>query len=233
MHIEVKMVSQQPIILAVDTTDLDVAKKWISATRTSISIYKIGLEFFLKFGIDGINRLRADFDFELFLDLKLHDIPNTVTGACRSLLELDPYFLTVHAAGGAKMVAAAVSELPNTRITGVTILTSLDEADVKAIGFENDAVSSAAQLAKVAVSGGAKAIVCSPLEVAAIRNSIPKNISLITPGVRPIGSASADQSRVMTPAMAIQSGADFLVIGRPITEASDPGEAAAKILASL
>ena len=227
------MSNKSPIILAVDTTNLDVAKKWITATGDSISIYKIGLEFFLKFGAAGIIELRKEFKFELFLDLKLHDIPNTVAGAARSLQPLEPYFLTVHAAGGSKMVAAAATALPDSRIAGVTILTSLDESDVKAIGYKDAALESAVNLAKIAVLGGAKAVVCSPLEVSAIRNAIPKEILLITPGVRPIGSGIGDQSRVMTPKLAVQSGADYLVIGRPITEADDPGKAAAAILASL
>ncbi len=227
------MVNKSPIILAVDTTEILQAKTWIAATRNSVSIYKIGLEFFLKFGLDGVNELRNEFDFELFLDLKLHDIPNTVAGACGSIWRIDPYFLTVHASGGSKMVAAAVAALPNTKITGVTILTSLDEADVKAIGFQNLALESSIKLAKVAISGGAQAIVCSPLEVAAIRSEVPKEIALITPGVRPTGSVAGDQSRIMTPALAIANGADYLVIGRPITAATNPGEAAAAILASL
>ena len=227
------MSNKSPIILAVDTTNLDVAKKWITATGDSISIYKIGLEFFLKFGAAGIIELRKEFKFELFLDLKLHDIPNTVAGAARSLQPLEPYFLTVHAAGGSKMVAAAATALPDSKIAGVTILTSLDESDVKAIGYKDAALESAVNLAKIAVLGGAKAVVCSPLEVSAIRNAIPKEILLITPGVRPIGSGIGDQSRVMTPKLAVQSGADYLVIGRPITEADDPGKAAAAILASL
>ena len=227
------MPDKSPIILAVDTTNLEVAKTWIAATQSSISIYKIGLEFFLKFGSAGIIELRKKFQFELFLDLKLHDIPNTVAGAARSLQPLEPYFLTVHAAGGSKMVAAAATALPDSKIAGVTILTSLDESDVKAIGYKDAALESAVNLAKIAVLGGAKAVVCSPLEVSAIRNAIPKEILLITPGVRPIGSGIGDQSRVMTPKLAVQSGADYLVIGRPITEADDPGKAAAAILASL
>lgn len=131
------------------------------------------------------------------------------------------------------MVAAAAAALPDSRITGVTILTSLDESDVKAIGYKDAALESAVNLAKIAVLGGAKAVVCSPLEVSAIRNAIPKEILLITPGVRPIGSGIGDQSRVMTPTLALESGADYLVIGRPITEADDPGKAAAAILDSL
>ena len=227
------MPDKSPIILAVDTTNLEVAKTWIAATQGSISIYKIGLEFFLKLGSAGIIELRKEFEFELFVDLKLHDIPNTVAGAARSLQPLAPDFVTVHAAGGAKMVAAAAAALPDSRITGVTILTSLDESDVKAIGYKDAALESAVNLAKIAVLGGAKAVVCSPLEVSAIRNAIPKEILLITPGVRPIGSGIGDQSRVMTPTLALESGADYLVIGRPITEADDPGKAAAAILDSL
>lgn len=226
------MPDKSPIILAVDTTNLEVAKTWIAATQGSISIYKIGLEFFLKLGSAGIIELRKEFEFELFLDLKLHDIPNTVAGAARSLQPLAPDFVTVHAAGGAKMVAAAAAALPDSRITGVTILTSLDESDVKAIGYKDAALESAVNLAKIAVLGGAKAVVCSPLEVSAIETRF-QEILLITPGVRPIGSGIGDQSRVMTPTLALESGADYLVIGRPITEADDPGKAAAAILDSL
>ncbi len=227
------MNNNSPIILAVDTTDLAQAKKWIAATRDSVEIYKFGLEFFLKFGSEIIDNLQREFGFRLFLDLKLHDIPNTVTGACKNLQMINPFFLTVHASGGSKMVAAAVAALPNTAITGVTILTSLDDSEVLKIGFMKPALESAVNLAHIAISGGARAIVCSPLEVAAIRSSIPSEIALITPGVRPEGSASGDQSRTMTPALAIENGADYLVIGRPITGAEDPSSAAAAILASL
>ena len=119
-----------PIILAVDTRDLDTAKRWVEATRESVSVYKLGLEFFLKFGREGVATIQRETDCEIFLDLKLHDIPNTVAGACSSVAELKPRFLTVHASGGAEMVSAAVGASPGTSITAVTVLTSLDTEEL-------------------------------------------------------------------------------------------------------
>lgn len=206
-----------PIILALDTNDLDLAKKWISTTNDLISIYKVGLEFFLKFGHQGIDELRNCGDFSLFLDLKLHDIPNTVNGAASSISDLSPRFLTVHASGGTEMINAAVRALPNVSITAVTVLTSLDDATLKVIGFSSSALETAIGLAQLSVAAGAKSIVCSPLEVAAIRACLPLEIALITPGIRPVGATKGDQSRTLTPAEAITSGANYLVIGRPIT----------------
>ncbi len=205
------------IILALDTDDLDTARGWIEATSASISIYKVGLEFFLKFGRTGLDALRSSGDFEIFLDLKLHDIPNTVAGAARSVAQIAPKFLTVHASGGAEMISAAVSAAPAVSITAVTILTSLNEADLHQIGFAHGPMDSAVTLAKLAVQAGARSIVCSPNEVAAIRAAVPASIELITPGVRPLGSDTADQKRTTTPEAAIASGANYVVIGRPIT----------------
>ena len=206
-----------PIILALDTSDIDIACKWIEATNSEISTYKAGLEFYLAHGEAGIRKLRSAGDFELFLDLKLHDIPNTVTQAVNSVAHLEPKFLTVHASGGAAMVKAASDVNPNIKITAVTILTSLSESDVAAIGFKENPINSAVQLAVLATSNGARAIVCSPLETSAIRAEVGSDVIIITPGVRPAGSSLGDQSRVMTPADAIASGSTFLVIGRPIT----------------
>jgi orotidine-5'-phosphate decarboxylase len=206
-----------PIILALDTNDLDLAKEWIATTNELISIYKVGLEFYLKFGHQGIHELRNCGNFSLFLDLKLHDIPNTVAGAASSISDLSPRFLTVHASGGAEMISASVAVLPNVSITAVTVLTSLNNAALKSIGFSSSALETAIGLAQLSVAAGAKSIVCSPLEVAAIRACLPLEIDLITPGVRPDGVAKGDQSRTLTPAQAITSGANYLVIGRPIT----------------
>ncbi len=230
--------SKSPIILALDTKDLDVAKSWISATNESIDIYKIGLEFFLKFGAAGLKELRNSGDFAVFLDLKLHDIPNTVAGAVASVADLNPKFLTIHASGGAAMIKAAADSGPEISITAVTILTSLTESDVTGIGFSKDAKTSAINLAKLAAENGARSIVCSPFEAAAIRSAIGAHIEIITPGVRPIGGDVGDQKRVMTPEEAISAGANYLVIGRPITDLarqslSAMSSGAAKILASL
>lgn len=227
-----------PIVLALDTKDLATAKSWIAATNSSISIYKIGLEFFLKFGASGIAELASAGDFEIFLDLKLHDIPNTVAGAVSSVSQLNPRFLTVHASGGAEMISAASNAAPAISITAVTILTSLSDADVSQIGFASNAKESATNLAKMATLSGARSIVCSPFEATDIRSAVGIDIEIITPGVRPIGGELGDQKRVMTPDQAIKAGANFLVIGRPISDLakislSAMSDGAAEILDSL
>ena len=218
-----------PIVLAVDTPDLEIAKQWIACTQDSVSVYKLGLEFFLTFGQEGVRAIKSETDADIFLDLKLHDIPHTVKGAASAISELRPRFLTVHASGGPAMIAAAVSAAPATDITAVTILTSLSEDDLFRIGFASPALESAVALASQAVSSGARAIVCSPLEITAIRAIVGPDIHIITPGVRPASEAgSDDQKRTMTPQDAISAGASFVVIGRPITQAWSDGPAAMK-----
>jgi len=218
-----------PIVLAVDTPDLEIAKQWIACTQDSVSVYKLGLEFFLTFGQEGVRAIKSETDADIFLDLKLHDIPHTVKGAASAVSELRPRFLTVHASGGPAMIAAAVSAAPATDITAVTILTSLSEDDLFRIGFASPALESAVALASLAVSSGARAIVCSPLEITAIRATVGPDIHIITPGVRPASEAgSDDQKRTMTPQDAISAGASFVVIGRPITQAWSDGPAAMK-----
>jgi orotidine-5'-phosphate decarboxylase len=211
------MGSKSRIILALDTDELELAGQWIQATHKSVDVYKVGLEFFLKFGHEGVKKLYEYADFELFLDLKLHDIPNTVAGAVSAVREIEPKFLTVHASGGAQMINAAATGAPEIDITAVTVLTSLSESMLKEMGMESTPLDLAIALAKNSVNAGARAIVCSPLEVAAIRGAVGKEPTLITPGVRPADSQVGDQSRVMTPEDAIDAGANFLVIGRPIT----------------
>lgn len=213
-----------PIILAVDTPDIEIAKRWIAATENSVSVYKLGLEFFLTFGQEGVRAIKNETDAQIFLDLKLHDIPHTVKGAASAVAALAPRFLTVHASGGAAMIAAAVEAAPLTDITAVTILTSLSEDDLFQVGFANPALESAVALASLAVAAGAKAIVCSPLEIEAIRSSVGSLPFIITPGVRPANEAgSDDQKRTMTPRAAIEAGASYVVIGRPITQAWKDG----------
>jgi len=231
-------VKKSPIILALDTKDLETAKSWISATNSSISIYKIGLEFFLKFGAAGLTQLRSAGDFEVFLDLKLHDIPNTVAGAVASVRDLAPKFLTVHASGGAELIRTAAESGPSISITAVTILTSLTDENVRDIGFAHNSQESAIKLAKLAKASGAKSIVCSPFEATAIRDAVGNELEIITPGVRPVGGDLGDQKRVMTPEQAIQAGANYLVIGRPITDLAKDSlgamtQGAAKILENL
>ena len=209
---------KSPIILALDTKDLDTAKKWIETTNGSIDIYKFGLEFYLKFGAAGLKELSSAGDFEVFLDLKLHDIPNTVASSIKSVSDLAPKFLTVHASGGGAMIKAASEAGPDISITAVTILTSLSDSDLADIGFAKDTKSSANVLAKLAVLNGARSIVCSPFEASEIRVIVGNEIEIITPGVRPPGSDLGDQKRVMTPKEAITAGANYIVVGRPITD---------------
>ena len=209
-----------PIVLAVDTQDLDTAQRWIEATQDYVSVYKLGLEFFLTFGHEGVRRIKGVTDSDIFLDLKLHDIPHTVGAAATAVQSLKPRFLTVHASGGRAMISAAVQALPTTDVTAVTILTSLSEEDLFEIGFANNALESAVALAKMSTEAGARAIVCSPLEIAAIRSAVGDEPQIITPGVRPEGSSGGDdQKRTMTPRAAIAAGASYVVIGRPITHA--------------
>lgn len=228
-----------PIILAVDTPDIELAKRWISAARNSIDIFKLGLEFYLSHGYEGIAAIQRETGAEIFLDLKLHDIPHTVSKAASVVASLKPRFLTVHASGGAAMIAGAVSAVSSTSITAVTILTSLSQEDLTEIGFQGTALSAAQGLAAVAVKAGATSIVCSPHEIAGIRQRVGDAVTIITPGVRPADENSGDdQKRTMTPTEAISLGANFLVIGRPITSrwADGPAtmaERAAEILASI
>ncbi len=206
-----------PIALALDAPDLNIAKNWAIESSPFISTLKIGLETYLRDGKTAVQEIKNVSECDIFLDLKLHDIPATVTGACNSIKELDPKFLTVHASGGAEMITAAVNALPNTLITAVTILTSINEENIKNIGFKFDPKESAINLAQLAVEAGARAIVCSAQEVAMIRKAVGKDVVLITPGIRPAGSSSDDQKRVATPSQALKDGANLLVIGRPIT----------------
>jgi orotidine-5'-phosphate decarboxylase len=223
-----------PIVLAVDTNDLETAQKWIDATSDSVSVYKLGLEFFLTFGQDGVRAIKNVTDADIFLDLKLHDIPHTVAGAAQSVNNLAPKYLTVHASGGRVMIKSAVDALPNTDVTAVTILTSLSEEDLFEIGFANNALESAVALAKMSVAAGAKAIVCSPLEISAIRSAIGPAPTIITPGVRPRSEVGTDdQKRTLTPSDAMAAGASLVVIGRPITGAWKDGAEAMQAKARL
>lgn len=222
-----------PIAVAIDTPDREVAARWSNAVSPYVQLVKIGLELFCRTGPDIVNVVRGGTGVGLFLDLKLHDIPNTVAGAARAVARLKPTYLTVHATGGAAMIRAAVEAAPDVRIAAVTILTSLDDEEMDIIGIRGPASDATKRLAVLAVGAGARALVCSPHEVAALRAEVGPDVILITPGVRPAGSDLGDQARVGTPVQALADGADILVIGRPITGDPDPRTAAARIAASL
>ena len=194
---------------------------------------KIGLELYLRYGPEAVASVRGASNVAVFLDLKLNDIPATVAGAARSVARLRPELLTVHAVGGMAAVRAAVEAAPDTKIVAVTVLTSLSDADLERLGVAGPVGDAVRRLAALAVEAGARGLVCSPREVAAVRTEVGPDITLITPGVRPAGSEANDQARIATPEEALRAGADLLVIGRPITGAADPGAAAAAIGASL
>ncbi|MBQ1084350.1 orotidine-5'-phosphate decarboxylase [Nocardiopsis sp. B62] len=222
-----------PIAVAIDANEIETAATWASAVAPHVSTVKVGLELYLRYGPDVISAVRGANRVGVFLDLKLHDIPATVAGAARSVAGLRPSILTVHASGGADMVRAAVEAAPDTRIAAVTVLTSMNEADLEQVGLLGPSRDAVRRLAVLAVGAGARALVCSPQEVAMVRSEVGPGVTLITPGVRPAGADLGDQSRVATPEAAIEAGADLLVIGRPITRAPDPGAAAASIAAAV
>ncbi|WP_169978580.1 MULTISPECIES: orotidine-5'-phosphate decarboxylase [unclassified Microbispora] len=227
------MTTPAPIAVALDAPDLETAARWAGLVTPHVSTVKVGLELYLRYGPDVIASVRGASGVRVFLDLKLHDIPNTVGAAARAVARLKPTYLTVHAAGGAAMVRAAVEAAPSTQIAAVTLLTSLSEADLREIGIQGPPEDLVRRMAAVAVGAGAQALVCSPREVAAVRAEVGPDVTLITPGVRLAGADTQDQARVATPEEAIAQGADLLVIGRPITGAPDPGAAAAGIAAAL
>jgi orotidine-5'-phosphate decarboxylase len=222
----------KPIFVAIDTGELDRAIPLIQAVRAHAGGVKLGLEFFAALGPEGVRRI-AELRIPIFLDLKLHDIPNTVARALEALAPLEPAILTDHAAGGRTMLEAArAAAPPSTRLVAQTVLTSLDQDDLAAAGVRGSPAEQVARLAKLARASGIDGIVCSGAEVAAARGAWPDGF-FVVPGVRPAGGQADDQKRVVTPAQAMADGASALVIGRPITGARDPRQAIMDIAASL
>lgn len=223
------------LIAALDTTDPQQALAWARMVSPHCGMIKLGLEFFLANGTEGARLIDQ---LPVFLDLKLHDIPNTVAGAVRAVLPLRPAMLTLHAAGGGAMIAAAraASEQAGDArpvLLAVTVLTSLDAEALHATGVAGGARQQVMRLARLALDAGADGLVCSAHEVAMLRAALGPTPVLVVPGIRPAGSEHGDQARTMTPADAAQAGADWLVVGRPITTSNDPGAAAAAIAAEL
>jgi orotidine-5'-phosphate decarboxylase len=223
------------LIVALDTGDPARAAAWARDVAPHCGLFKLGLEYFLANGPDGA---RAIGGRPIFLDLKLHDIPNTVAGAVQSVLPLSPRMLTLHAAGSAAMIEAARRAAESAganrpMLLAVTVLTSLDAAALAATGVNDDPAAQVLRLARLALSAGADGLVCSPLEVAMLRQALGSHAKLVVPGIRPAGAASGDQARVMTPGEAIAAGADWIVVGRPITQADDPAAAARQIVADM
>lgn len=222
----------KPIFVAIDTRDVHRAAAIARDVNGIAGGMKLGLEFFLANGHDGVRRVAED-GMPVFLDLKLHDIPNTVAKAVEAIAPLSPAILTVHAAGGLEMMRAAKAAAPSeTKVVGVTVLTSLDANDLARAGVAGSPSDQVERLAELAIEAGIDGVVCSGEEVAAVRDLWPEGF-FVVPGVRPEGSEVADQKRVVTPFDALNDGASILVIGRPITGAVDPARAIAEISASL
>lgn len=226
------------LIVAIDTPDLAHARTLAREVAPHCGLIKIGLEFFLRHGTDGYREVTQDAGASVFLDLKLYDIPNTVAGAVRSLLPLAPKLLTIHASGGTKMVKEAVQQAAlagenRPKILAVTVLTSFDEAGLAETGIVEGTTRQVLRLAGLALEAGADGLVCSPHEISTLRKHFGDKPLLVVPGIRPAGAALGDQARVMAPKQAIEAGADYIVVGRPVTEAAAPGQAAAKIAESI
>ena len=221
-----------PIFVAIDTPDATAAAELARRVGPHVGGLKLGLEFFAASGPEGVAAV-ARLGLPIFLDLKLHDIPNTVASAMRALAPLEPAIVTVHAAGGRAMLEQAKAAAPpSTRVVAVTVLTSLDADDLRSAGVAGTPTEQVERLAALARKSGLDGIVCSGAEVASAHRGWPRGY-FVVPGIRPEGSGSADQKRVMPPRAARDAGASVLVIGRPITQAADPVEAARAIAATL
>lgn len=222
---------RERLIVALDVPSLEAAQAMVARLGNSVSFYKIGYQLAFAGGLDYARRL-VQSGKRVFLDLKLHDIGNTVAAGVNSVASLGASFLTVHAYPQV-MAAAVTAREQNLRILAVTVLTSLNDADLKQAGYAASVAELAARRAAQARDLGVDGLVCSPEEVANLRRIVGDGLTLVTPGIRPAGSAAGDQKRVATPATAIAAGADYLVIGRPITGASDPKAAAEAIVAEI
>jgi orotidine-5'-phosphate decarboxylase len=221
-----------PIFVAIDTPDLDRARSLASAVKGSAGGVKLGLEFFAANGPAGVREIAA-LGLPVFLDLKLHDIPNTVAKTVEALRELEPAVLTVHSAGGRAMLEQAKAAAPaRTKVVAVTVLTSLDSSDLGSIGVRGTPAEQVERLASLARESGLDGIVCSGAEVQSAKRAWPDGF-FVVPGVRPEGSGVGDQKRVVTPRGALDAGASILVIGRPITGADDPRAAIEAIAGAL
>ena len=231
------------IFCSIDTPDLRQAEKLAREIAPVTGHIKLGLEFFTANGPEGFATVRAAAgeSAKIFLDLKFHDIPNTVAGAVRSAVQCRADFLTIHTAGGPEMIRAALDAaaeesrktgIPAPLILGVTVLTSMDDAALTSVGQSTPAAEQVLRLAKTGYAAGLRGFVCSPQEIALLKKNM-QDIILVVPGIRPATAEKGDQKRVMTPEQAAAAGADYLVIGRPITGAADPAQGARDIMRSL
>jgi orotidine-5'-phosphate decarboxylase len=224
------------LILALDVPTREEAAPILRQLRGNLRWVKLGLQMFTAYGPNYVREV-ADMGFDIFLDLKLHDIPNTVAKAVESLGPLPIKMLTLHTSGGGEMMRAAAAAQqktnPNLLLLGVTVLTSTDAAGLNEIGVSASPADQVARLGQLAVASGLRGLVCSPLEVELLRRTLPASTQLVTPGIRPAGDDVGDQKRIMTPAEAARAGSSYIVVGRPILKAADPAAAARAILADL
>ena len=227
---------KEKFYLAVDTADLNQAKSWVSQLKNHIGGAKLGMEFMANFGFAGVEAIQA-LGLPIFLDTKFHDIPNTVAGALSGWLRFKPSIINIHAQGGREMIARAAdtvhTQSPTTKLLAVTILTSLDDKDLKDIGVKDSVTDQVRRLAELTHQAGADGVVCSPHEIEILRQDRGPDFQLLVPGIRPGFAQVNDQKRVMTPTEALAKGADYLVIGRAVTAAADPVEAMGKIYGEL
>jgi len=225
-----------PIYCAIDTSDTKQAITLIEKIRPFIGGVKLGLEFYTHCGIEGINKIK-ELGLPMFIDLKLFDIPNTAKSALQGILALEPELTTLHISGGSEMLRDCVnirdSNKSKTKLIGVTVLTSFNESGIKEVGLNNLLSDQVIKLARLAVANKLDGIVCSPHEIRIMKSEIKDSLKLIVPGIRNNEDNSNDQKRTMNAKEAIDAGADILIIGRPITKAIEPAEAAQKILQSL
>lgn len=224
------------LILALDVPTREEAAPILRQLRGNLRWVKLGLQMFTAYGPNYVREV-ADMGFDIFLDLKLHDIPNTVAKAVESLGPLPIKMLTLHTSGGGEMMRAAAAAQqktnPNLLLLGVTVLTSTDAAGLNEIGVTASPADQVARLGRLATDSGLRGLVCSPLEVELLRRMLPASTQLVTPGIRPAGDDVGDQKRIMTPAEAARAGSSYIVVGRPILKAANPAEAARAILADL
>lgn len=225
--------ARERLAFPLDGADLDEATRWMERLAPRIGVMKVGLELFVAGGPAAVKRVHES-GAACFLDLKLHDIPATMAGAAARAAELGVRYLTIHASAGPSALRETVKAVAGseTRLLAVTVLTSLDEAQLTAVGHAESPGRLAERLAKMAIGAGVPGLVCSPHEVAALRG-LSSAVELVVPGIRPAGAAAGDQKRVATPEVAVAAGADVLVVGRPIRDAADPLAAADAILAAL
>lgn len=231
--IEANHTARKRLILALDVPTIDGATGLLDSVEGHVGVIKVGLELFTACGPRAVETVRER-GFDVFLDLKLHDIPNTVAGAVRTAKDLGVSMLTVHTGGGRAMLEAAAKAADGAiRILGVTVLTSLSREDLAEVGMPAEPAELVVRRAKLASEAGLGGIVCSPKEIVAVRRTIPDGMAVVTPGIRPQGAAMGDQKRAATPEAAIGDGADYLVIGRPISGAENPAEAASHIVGAM